>query len=1073
MGVVYRAAREDLGREFALKIILAGPSSSAESAERFRREARAAAQLADHPGIVGCHDIGEADGHVYFAMDFVDGRSLDQLIDAGDLSPQRAAALMEQAARAVHHAHSRGVIHRDLKPANIMVTAGGDARVTDFGLAASHDAGPEATRLTQSGVVLGTPAYMPPEQARGETLGAAADVYALGATLYEALLGETPFTGDSMHALLLKVLRDDPKPLRKRDPRIPADLDTIALKCLEKDPSRRYPSAQAFAEDLALYLRGEAIQARGPSRWALLCRRVRRNRAPYAVGAVGLAAVLGVGGWFGSNWWSERTGRAAAEGGQQVARQAALAQLRKRAELALSAALDLRRLGAVDKMERYLQETESACSEATIALPRAAEPHYHRGRFYRAQMRYGAALSAQDRALQLDAGHAPARYERAVLLARLLETHNRAQGETVELNRTGARALRAASRLDPVTVIASDPQAKNLHARLAADVARLSGERTDRVTAAQRLCVRGFMLRIEARRAGAKSAFDAALTRDPDLVEALEAVGALVERTTDWPRAVEVWTAALHRDRGYLPFLRKRARARWRCVFVAGTPTARQLSLLRDVMRDYNAVLERLPQDFDALRGRAGARQLIAHLHTRDGTDPHAEFTACVEDIRAVIAVAPNRYEGHNLLAHLYVDWASFRARTGRPTSEQRALAIASFERAIERAPAQGFLWDRLARVCRDVASVKAATGEDADPDFERAVEAGREAIRLGAGHLQSWRELASTLRLWADYRWTMRGDPEPLWKEARAALDGVLEIFPRDPTTLAAKGRLISGIAARRMLRGEDVTAMHREALQYLRAAAEIAPGDIEVARKLGTALFGLAQFQNARGRDSSESLRQSEAAYARICEAAPDSSVGWKGRGIAVAERMVSANTADSAIDAIADTAAAHFEAALARKPDDIDAWTRLGAVRANQGVGLLHRRQNPIDVFNEALKAFAHALEANPRSFAVLSRRADVYAQSGAWLWLRQQDPRPTWALARQDYQLAGEVQPNNAWMWKSRGVFHREYGRYEEGCGRDGTAHFRAAVTALEAAIRHDPTLEPAVRELLHDTRKRLE
>ena len=199
MGVVLRARRHDLQRDFALKVILPGKDTTPEALERFRREARAAARLAGHPGIVGVHDIGEENGKVFFAMDLVEGASLDRLIDAGELSPRRVALIVSQAARAVHHAHAHGVLHRDMKPGNILVTETDDVRITDFGLAQTQDSDGEAARLTKVGAVLGTPAYLSPEQANGDELDARADVYSLGATLYEALTGDPPFVGDTVY----------------------------------------------------------------------------------------------------------------------------------------------------------------------------------------------------------------------------------------------------------------------------------------------------------------------------------------------------------------------------------------------------------------------------------------------------------------------------------------------------------------------------------------------------------------------------------------------------------------------------------------------------------------------------------------------------------------------------------------------------------------------------------------------------------------------------------------------------------------------------------------------------------
>lgn len=303
MGFVYLARRADIGRTVALKVIRPGADADPESVVRFQREARAAAGLAGTPGIVGVLDAGEADGRLYIAMDYIAGGSLEQLVDEGDLEARRFAEIVAGAAEAVHFAHTRGILHRDLKPANILVDEHGRPWVTDFGLAAAREPDAESARLTKSGVVLGTPAYMPPEQARGDGVDVRADVYALGATLYECLIGAPPFGGDSLYTVLEQVLRREPTPPRRRDPRIPRDLETITMKCLEKDRAARYASAAALADDLRRWRDGQSIAARPATPMEQWRKRIRRNPAPWLVGAVLggllllLAAGLGVRSW--------------------------------------------------------------------------------------------------------------------------------------------------------------------------------------------------------------------------------------------------------------------------------------------------------------------------------------------------------------------------------------------------------------------------------------------------------------------------------------------------------------------------------------------------------------------------------------------------------------------------------------------------------------------------------------------------------------------------------------------------------------------------------------------------------
>ncbi|MCU0723568.1 MAG: serine/threonine protein kinase, partial [Planctomycetes bacterium] len=351
MGVVYRAFHPGLKRTVALKVLIAGEDASAEAIARFHREAEAVAKLGHHPNIVPVYDIGSEGHRHYFAMHLVEGRSLDQAIDEGTISPPEAARIAKKIAEALSHAHERGVLHRDVKPANILMARaqadaaknpksqipnpneipnlkfqrplpegeaetskgtrkgteigswplevgssareGGEPMLTDFGLAKDVSA---ETKVTRTGVTLGTPNYMPPEQAEGRisAIDARSDVYGLGATLYEMLASRPPFEGPTAMEVLRRVVLTDPVSPARANPAVGRDLETICLKCLEKDPARRYGSARELAEDLDRFLSGAPILARPPSLPEKILRRARRNKAA-AAALAGLAAALAAG----------------------------------------------------------------------------------------------------------------------------------------------------------------------------------------------------------------------------------------------------------------------------------------------------------------------------------------------------------------------------------------------------------------------------------------------------------------------------------------------------------------------------------------------------------------------------------------------------------------------------------------------------------------------------------------------------------------------------------------------------------------------------------------------------------
>ena len=263
MGVVYKALHVSLNRIVALKMLLRGRFASADDQARFRAEAEAIAQL-DHPNIVPVYEVGQLEGHVYFSMKYVKGRTLQQVLSDGPLEPNEAARILALIARAVDFAHRRGVLHRDLKPSNVLIDDEGQPHVNDFGLAKQLSA---SESLTRSGAVLGTPAYMSPEQAAGHRgqVGPASDVYALGAILYHAITGEPPFKGSSAVDVVLRVREEEAPLARTVNPNANRDLEMVVTRCLQKPVDLRYQSAAALGEDLEAWLADEPVAARtGP-----------------------------------------------------------------------------------------------------------------------------------------------------------------------------------------------------------------------------------------------------------------------------------------------------------------------------------------------------------------------------------------------------------------------------------------------------------------------------------------------------------------------------------------------------------------------------------------------------------------------------------------------------------------------------------------------------------------------------------------------------------------------------------------------------------------------------------------
>ena len=442
MAVVWRARQLSVHRTVAVKLLRAAEFGRPEDRQRFRTEAAAVALL-QHPHVVALHDFGEHNGQPWFSMDFIEGQTLAQLVRDRPLSPNHAAELLKTVAEAVAYAHSRGILHRDIKPSNILLDQNGQPRITDFGLAKRFSGDPQLStkdsQLTLSGQLLGTPNYAPPEQlaVRRGALGPHSDVYALGAVLYEALTGRPPFLAATIEATLLQVIDAEPPAPRLLNPAVPVDLETICLKCLEKEPERRYAAAQELADELSRFLNNEPIKARPLGRTERVWRWSRRNPA-LAAALTGLMMVFLVG-FLATTWQWRRAERAGATTAHALIRmEIEKAQALFDANDTESALAHLAKVLRKDPRNRVAAERAlSAMTYRSFPLPIAA-PLNHNGPVHSAHFSFDGT-----RVITASADHTAQMWDVKTGLPIASALRHRGPVYCAEFERTGQRALTA------------------------------------------------------------------------------------------------------------------------------------------------------------------------------------------------------------------------------------------------------------------------------------------------------------------------------------------------------------------------------------------------------------------------------------------------------------------------------------------------------------------------------------------------------------------------------------------------------------------------------------------------------
>ena len=898
MGDVWKAWDTALGRWVALKLLKTG---GATDLKRFEREARTAAALT-HAGIAAVYEVDVAGDAPFIAMQLVEGETLSK----ARLSAREAAAALRDAARAVHFAHERGIFHRDLKPDNVMIGKAG-VTVVDFGLAREVEG---ASGLTATGMCVGTPAFMPPEQVRAETADARSDVYGLGATLYAVLAGRPPFEGAHVYDVLAKALDREPERLE-----VDAELYAIVRKAMEKERAQRTATAAEFADDLARWLRGEAVKARPMGAVGRAARWVSRHRGVVAA-AVAMLVVAGI------VLMAVRIRTSSAESAAAVT----MAQLRKTAETCLSAALDQRRAGSREGMRKWADELESACRAVMAAHPELGEPHALLGRLHRAMGRSKEALAEQEEALRLDPTLVAARYERLVV--------NR------DLVRAGERELAAVKgkieKRPP-----RDGDSRERVRQLEEDVERIMARPGD-LQPGQADCARGFRLMLTDDRVGAREALVAATGAVPIPEEAYQALVDLAMDAGKLEEAAEWGRKAAESDAGNATCWNSLALTLHFLSVASATTKAEEH--LRGAVAALDRVIAVTPESEHAWHTRAQMKFNLSSCVGRRGGDGAVVLRDALADADEALK-RDDCYLAHlvrgSALLHLAGEMRGDRDKAHRDAVEEFGVCLTKrpdFADALRKRASAWYNW------ALDVHG----TGRDAASYFERAQSDLEKAAALEPGTIEARELKANFLVGWAEVDQALGRDPVPRLKAAIAECDAMIDEIGRTPMALLTRSVAHYHLG--------DVVKDRAAAEQHLLAAINDATGVVlsdpanRKALRFRARALTLLGLKMSEWRRSATAVHEAAvAAYRQLAELPTSDAGAWTDLGGAIVNQGLEVMGAGGDPRSHFAEAIACFDKAISRDDGYAQAWLFRGNAHSNWHAWL-DRRGEPARPFAE---------------------------------------------------------------------------------------------------------------------------
>lgn len=997
MGKVYKAFDPLLDRVVALKFI---HGEDPELRRRLLLEARAQAKL-EHENVCKVYEVGEEEGKLYIAMQYVRGKTLVEAVHGMSL-PQKIGVVIA-VAEAIHEAHRMGMIHRDLKPANIMVEQDQDGQwvpyITDFGLARALD----TTGMTLTGMVVGSPHYMSPEQAKGEinNLDRRSDVYSLGATLYEVLCGKRPFDEESSVQLLLKVIHQEPIPLKKREPSLPSDLETITMKCLEKAPDRRYESSKAFAQDLRRYMDGEPILARRASPFYRLRKKIVKNKTAAVVVAVSILLVLfAIAASLRSRW--------------ELQRQALLAQRMSLEVQQISTILRNAHTMPLHDISRergmVLERMKLIESQSREAGAAGYGPcHYALGYGYLALQDYDRAKQNLEQAWKSGFREPSVAYALGQALGNLYDR---------ELMRVEYLTSGKETRLKEVQKTYRDPALEYLKlaqgipgeppSYIEGLIAFYDGRYNEALQKAAQ-AAREVPWLYEARDLEgdiyvllgthdtdsgaydrAASEFDSAGRAYGTAIQMARSDASLyVSECARWVSMMELGlergnaseesfrNAVDSCDKGLLAFPRygealdKKAWAYWRWGEYQSGIGQDPTPVITTAIQLGEKAVELNPKSLDAWMRVGASYNTLGEYQTEHEIDPRAMLEKAIEASKSMIAIDPNYPYAFNIQAYAAVTIGEYEIKIGQDPRRSLQLAISGFKKAIQFDPHFSKAYNNLGYTYMTQGLFEMGHGMNPNAAFDKAVKGFQQATRVNPGYSSAFTNLSLTLVRKAQYQLDHGQNPEAVVGQAMDSCRHSLQLNDQSAFSYNVLGLLYLLSGEYEMTQGRNPTASLDRGMQSVEKALEIKPDAENISLNLirGSILRGT--YLLLQGNDPAEAIHHARQVLKGLKRTSP----------VIVRELAVDALEAKWMVAAGKSPESMLTQASEAARDltQDADAWELLAELHVQSAEWKAKRGEDATTIIESGLQLVNRSLQINPEL-------GKAYAQKGLLLQLR---------------------------------------------------------------------------------------